>query len=246
MAAPLNLTGMHSGAARLFRIRKTCFALLRKRGYNVPEDEAAMDSETFGERFGADPSREALTILVARRDDASAKTFVFFPAEDVGVPQCKSVAMRMRQEGVANAILVVNGKFSNFAKQSLLELAPALLSEHFRDEELMVDITEHELVPQHVLLSPAEKKALLDRYKLKESQLPRIQLGDPIARFYGLKRGEVVKIIRPSEVSRRRSAPLATTIRGAPLTARPPARPPARAAPLSQTAGRYVTYRITF
>jgi hypothetical protein len=58
MAAPLNLAGMHSGAARLFRIRKTCFALLRKRGYNVPEDEAAMDSETFGERFGADPSRE--------------------------------------------------------------------------------------------------------------------------------------------------------------------------------------------
>jgi DNA-directed RNA polymerases I, II, and III subunit RPABC1 len=104
---------------------------------------------------------------------------------------------------------VINGKFSNFAKLSLAELSSALSIEHFRDEELMVDITEHELVPEHQLLTPQEKSALLERYKLKESQLPRIQMGDPIARFYGLKRGEVVKIVRPSE-----------------------------------TAGRYVTYRI--
>lgn len=115
----------------------------------------------------------------------------------------------MREDQVRRSILVVNGKFSNFAKQSLAELGPALLIEHFRDEELMVDITQHELVPEHQLLTDEEKKQLLARYKLKESQLPRIQAGDPIARFYGMQRGQVVKIIRPSE-----------------------------------TAGRYVTYRI--
>lgn len=49
--------------------------------------------------------------------------------------------------------------------------------ETFTEAELLVNITKHTLVPSHRILSPDEKVTLLARYKVKESQLPRIQVG---------------------------------------------------------------------
>lgn len=40
------------------------------------------------------------------------------------------------------------------------------------------------------VLTPDEKAELLKRYKLKDTQLPRIQSTDPVARFYGMQVSE--------------------------------------------------------
>ena len=131
--------------------------------------------------------------------------YVFFPPKDekVNIKLIRRYAERMKEENIQRAILVVPNELTPSARAVLTEMASKFLIESFREEELLVNITEHELVPKHVKLSVDEKDKLLKRYRVKESQLPRIQITDPIARYYGLRRGDVVKILRPSETAGR-------------------------------------------
>jgi len=109
----------------------------------------------------------------------------------------------MKDEAVTNAVLIVKVDLNPYAKQAVQEFSDSFRIEHFKEAEMLVDITKHTLVPKHVVLSENEKAELLKRYRLKETQLPRIQVNDPVARYYGMRRGQVVKIIRPSETAGR-------------------------------------------
>lgn len=194
---------------KLWRIRKTIMQLCHDRGYLVTQDELDQTLEEFKLQFGdkpseRKPSRSDLIVLVAHNDDPTDQMFVFFPEEaKIGIKTIKTYCCRMQEENITRAIIVVQTGMTPSAKQALVEMAPKYILEQFLESELLINITEHMLVPEHVVMTPEEKQELLDRYKLKESQLPRIQQGDPVARYFGLKRGQVVKIIRPSETAGR-------------------------------------------
>ncbi|KAM8889691.1 DNA-directed RNA polymerases I, II, and III subunit RPABC1 isoform 1-T1 [Synchiropus picturatus] len=231
---------------RLWKIRKTIMQLCHDRGYLVTQYELDQTLDEFKTQFGDKPSeghprRTNLNVLVAHNDDPTDQMFVFFAEEPkVGIKTIKMYCQKMQEENVTRAIIVVQMGMTPSAKQSLVDMAPKYILEQFLQQELLINITEHEvddlfsllfrhhlvttlkcdiflkciffvvkLVPEHNVMTKEEVTELLARYKLKESQLPRIQAGDPVARYFGLKRGQVVKIIRPSE-----------------------------------TAGRYITYRL--
>lgn len=61
-----------------------------------------------------------------------------------------------------------------------------------------VNILEHELVPQHVLLDKEEAERLLKRMGVSKSQLPWLLSTDPVAKAIGAKPGDIVMIIRKS------------------------------------------------
>ena len=196
---------MSEKKTKLFRIRKTVCKMLNARGYLVAQAELDRDKDSFTEEFGEDPRRDALTLQFDLREDPTQHIFVFFPDEEkVGVKTIKEYAKRMKDEQVNRAIIVVQQSLTPFARQSLLECqAQKFYIEQFQEAELLVNITDHVLVPENILLSDEQKRVLLDRYKVKETQLPRIQMHDPVARYFGMRRGQVVRIIRPSETAGR-------------------------------------------
>lgn len=118
--------------------------------------------------------------------------FVFFPDDPkIGIKVVKNYCQRMQEENISRAIIVVQQGMTPSARQALTDMAPKYILEQFSESELLINITEHELVPEHIVLTPEEKAELLMKYKLKESHLMRIQAGDPVARYFGLKRGQV-------------------------------------------------------
>ena len=64
-----------------------------------------------------------------------------------------------------------------------------------------IDITKHELVPQHIVLSPEEEISFLEKYNITRNNLPLIKSSDPIIKAIeesdniSLK-GKIIKIIR--------------------------------------------------
>ena len=195
---------------RLWRVRKTVFEMLSDRGYVVSERYRNESKEAFMHQWTEIVSRGGgrrdLVILVQHSQNAGDNLIVFFPEDQskrIGVKPIRELAEKMEEKQITRGIIIVQQPLTAFARSAVAEASPRLEIEVFMESELIVNVTHHELVPKHIPLASEEKKNLLDRYRVKENQLPRILTSDPVARYFGMKKGQVVKIIRPSETAGR-------------------------------------------
>ncbi|WFD38621.1 DNA-directed RNA polymerases II 24 kDa polypeptide (RNA polymerase II subunit 5) [Malassezia japonica] len=193
-------------AARLWRINRTIHELVADRGYEVADEEINMDLDSFKAQFSTNGviDRSRLNFFTSHRDNPDERVFVFYSMErNVGVKTMRQFINVLEEKNITRGIIIWSDKMTSAAKKVIEAMRLQLVLEDFEEAFLLVNITHHQLVPKHEVLTPEEKKDLLQRFRLKESQLPRIQQVDPVARYFGLSRGQVVKITRPSETSGR-------------------------------------------
>jgi len=62
-------------------------------------------------------------------------------------------------------------------------------------------LLEHNMVPYHEIIVGEEVEALLEKYKIKKEQLPKIRSDDPIVLEIGAVPGDIVKITRKSQTA---------------------------------------------
>ena len=62
----------------------------------------------------------------------------------------------------------------------------------------MINLIDHDIVPEHNLLSIEEKNDFKKIYDNDVSNLPKILLYDPISRYYNSKIGDIFRIKRPN------------------------------------------------
>lgn len=126
---------------------------------------------------------------------------VFFTTEQsIGIKHIIKTSENMIVSKISHCILIYPKGITASAKK-FMEKSSKLKIEAFAEEELLVNITHHSLMPIHQVMSNAEKKKFLSDARLTEYQLSRIQLHDPVARYYGMKRGDLVRIIRRSDTA---------------------------------------------
>ncbi|KAF8824911.1 DNA-directed RNA polymerase RPB5 subunit [Lentinula edodes] len=194
-------------SAKLWKVNRTMHELVQDRGFSVSDEEINMDLATFRQSFSNQSGfvdRNQLNFFSNSMVNPAEQLFIFFSDEkSVGVKTMRKMLSILEEKGIQQGIIVFPGNMTPSARKVIVAMASQFRLEEFSESDLLVNITHHSLVPRHQVLSPSEKKVLLEKYRLKETQLPRIQLADPVARYYGLRRGQVVKITRPSETSGR-------------------------------------------
>eukprot|EP00730_Choanoeca_flexa_P014567 TRINITY_DN6412_c0_g1_i2.p1 TRINITY_DN6412_c0_g1~~TRINITY_DN6412_c0_g1_i2.p1 ORF type:complete len:244 (+),score=17.18 TRINITY_DN6412_c0_g1_i2:48-734(+) len=211
---------------RLWKVWTTLKQMCHDRGYRVTREMMEMSFEDWkaahGEKtrslllaLGVDQfmlisgfgCRKELSFPVQKLDDDADQMIVFFAEEkDVGTPTIKSLYARCREDACFRAIIVYQNKVAPMARRNidiLLTEDPPYIFEPFSEAELVFNVTRHMLVPLHEVLTPQEKDQLLRRYNVTEQNLPCMQRVDPIARYFGLRKGQIVRIVRSSKTAGR-------------------------------------------
>ena len=183
-----------------FRVRKTTMEMLEDRGYEVSEEDKNMNYEDFTNRL----EENSIQLIATHRTNSVKMVYVAFILDAKSFSKKDLVALKALMDekyptNEVTVIIVQDKQTPQIAKELLND--EYKLYEIFSMKNLMFNITHHEIVPRHILLNQEEIEVQLKLFKTTRAQLPKLLTTDPVAKYYGMKAGDVCKIIRQSPMT---------------------------------------------
>lgn len=168
--------------------------MVRDRGYEVGRSSAYAPDKADAEWVirGTHPSRLA--------GDRNEQLHVFFLRDARQQLRTLQDVLEQHRGSRVLAVLFENsagGYGVRAAARKCRELRAD--AELFEARRLVFNVTRHALVPKHVVLDEAQKRDVLARFHAREADLQTISIWDPVAKYYGMREGQVVMVVRVSE-----------------------------------------------
>ena len=184
-----------------YKVRKTIIEMLHDRNYNVSDEEKNLNYSDFSEKFYENQINFEGTYK--DNDDKLILIYFFLENKTFGKKDLVGLKTLVNEKYVdkdLNIIIVLQDKpTSQINKEILIEDYKNI--EIFLVKNLLVNVTKHIFVPKHEILSQEEGKEILEKFKCTRLQLPKILSNDAIAKYYGMKPGQICKITRNSNIT---------------------------------------------
>lgn len=180
----------------LYKVRQTILEMISDRGYNVPLSEN-ISFEDFSLKY----NNKNMDIFI-NDEIKNKKIYVHFHNEikNYSKNDLKIIVQKLitqYEDANINLILLLKEKENSTVSKELTKDVYKNV-EIFLKKNMIFNITKHEYVAKHILLTKEEEKELLDKYNTTKGKLPKLSKNDPVAKYYGMKLDQICKIIRKS------------------------------------------------
>lgn len=187
-----------SALLKLWRSRETVLSMVSDRGYTT--EGLSLTKEEFMEWADDDSIesiKEALSMLFEKEGE---KTYVSWCIDPKFGLKISNILLEMEEKKATRAITIVDVSVTPNTKSIIASCrVNKIYIDWFTLESVQFVLPKHEYVPRQEICSKEEKAAVKKSYGIKgKNSLPHMAFDDPVARYLGALKGDLIKIYRDS------------------------------------------------